>query len=137
MVFLLRRAMRGMNQQDWILLRQVRARGIDVRQPQSINFVVFAATEETAADLAEKMRSDGFETSIKEAQIQYARNRNKPSAPQGGWLVSGRRTVSLVPETLTGIRKALTEISLERKAIYLGWQLAETATAQGSSTQPT
>jgi hypothetical protein len=137
MVFLLRRGMRGMNQQDWILLRQARSRGIDVRQPQAVNFVVFAATEETAAELADKMRDDSFETSIKEAQIQYARNRNKPSAPQGGWLISGRRTVLLVPETLIGIRKTLTEISLERKAVYLGWQIADTATPQGSSTQST
>jgi Regulator of ribonuclease activity B len=135
MVFLLRRAMRGMNQQDWILLRKARSRGIDVRQPQAVDFVVFAATEQTATELADKMRGDSFETSIKQAQIQYARNRNKPSAPQDGWLVSGRRTVLLVPETLIGIRKTLTEMSLERKAVYLGWQLSDAPASQGSSIQ--
>ena len=123
MVFLVRRGMRGMNQQDWILLRQARARGVDVRQPQPVEFVVFAATEEAAADLAERMRQEGYETSIKQAQIQYARNRSKPGAAQEGWLVGGRRVVHLVPETLTGTRKRLNEIAAEQKAVYLGWQI--------------
>jgi hypothetical protein len=126
MIFLARRAMRGMNQQDWILLRKARGTGVNLQLPQPVSFVVFAATEEVGAELAEKMRGEGFETTLKQAQIQYARNRNKPGAPQDGWLVSGTRSVLVVPETLTSIRKKLTEMALERKAIYIGWQLAQT-----------
>jgi hypothetical protein len=133
MVFLVRRAMRGMNQQDWILLRQMRSRGVDVRMPQRIAFVVFAANEETAAALAEEMRPEGYETSIKQAQIQYARGRSKPGRAQEGWLVSGIRTVQLGPETLIGARKRLTEMATERKALYLGWQPAETFAAPASA----
>ena len=130
MVFLVHRAKRGMNQQDWLLLRQARSRGMDVRQPQRIAFVVFAANEETAAALAEEMRREGYETSIKEAQIQFARNRRKPGTPQEGWLVSGVRVVQLVPETLIAVRKRLTEMATERKALYLGWQPPEAFAAE-------
>jgi hypothetical protein len=135
MVFLVKRMMRGMNQQDWILLRQARSRGIDVRQPQAVEFVVFAATEQAAAELAERMRAEGFETSIKQAQIQYARNRNKPGTPQDGWLIGGRRVVQLVPETLTGIRKSLNEMAAEQKAVYLGWQVGSLS-ANAAPTSP-
>ena len=135
MVFLVRRMMRGMNQQDWILLRQARGRGVDVRKPQPVEFVVFAATEEVAADLAGRMRQEGFETSIKPAQIQYARNRSKPGAPQEGWLVGGRRVVQLGPETLTGVRKKLNEMAAEQKAVYLGWQVGSVEANATSTSQ--
>lgn len=134
MVYLVRRSMRGMGQQDWILLRQARSRGLDLNQPQSVNFIVFAATEETAADLAGRMRSDGFETSIKQAQIQYARSKAKTSTPQDGWLVTGNRTVQLAPQMLIETRKQLTAMSAERKALYLGWQIAE---PRGSAAETT
>jgi hypothetical protein len=127
MLLLARRAMRGMNQQDWILLRKARATGKDLTVPQAVTFVVFAATEEAAAGIAQKMRGDGYEIATKEAQIQFARNRTKPGAPQNGWLVSGTRSVNVVPETLTGVRKALNELAAEYKALYAGWQLAEAA----------
>ena len=123
MIFLARRLMRGMNQQDWILLRQARARGVDIAQPQSVDFVVFAATHETALELAELMRQDGFETSLTVAQIQYARSRKKPGEPQDGWLVKGTRVTRLVPEELIRLRKFLNEIALARKAAYLGWKI--------------
>jgi Regulator of ribonuclease activity B len=125
MVYLVRRSMRGMGQQDWILLRQARSRGLDLRQPQSVDFIVFAATEEAAADLASRMRSDGFETSIKPAQIQYARSKAKSSAPQDGWLVTGNRRVQLAPQMLIDTRKQLNAMSAEKKALYLGWQIAD------------
>jgi hypothetical protein len=80
------------------------------------------------------MRREGYETSIKQAQIQFAR-RNKPGKPQDGWLINGRRLTHLVPETLIGTRKMLTEISTEQKALYLGWQIADAA-AQPSPSQP-
>jgi hypothetical protein len=136
MIFLVRRSMRGMNQQDWILLRKARGTGANLKLPQSVSFVVFAATEAVGAELAQKMRGEGFETTMKQAQIQYARNRNKPGAPQDGWLVSGTRSVLVVPETLTSIRKTLTEMALERKAVYLGWQLAHTVAALNANTPP-
>ena len=135
MIFLARRAMRGMNQQDWILLRKARGTGVDLKLPQPVSFVVFAATEAVGAELAEKMRGEGFETTMKQAQIQYARNRSKPGAPQDGWLVSGTRSVLVVPETLTAIRKTLTEMATERRALYLGWQLAHTVAAFNANTQ--
>jgi len=125
MLLLARRLMRGMNQQDWILLRQARASGIDISRPQSVGFVVFAATIETANELAALMATEGYETtSIKQAQIQYARNRNKPGAPQDGWLVTGTRVTRLIPEELAKSRKFLNEIALERKAAYFGWQVS-------------
>lgn len=123
MLLLARRLMRGMNQQDWILLRQARARGIDVSRPQAVDFVVFAATEETAAELAELMRNEGFETSITVAQIQYARNRKKPGEAQEGWLIKGTRLIALTPQELTRQRQFLNEIALARKAAYFGWQI--------------
>jgi hypothetical protein len=135
MLYLARRAMRGMNQQDWVLLRQMRSRGVDVRVPQRIAFVVFAANQETAASLAQEMSQEGYETSIKQAQIQFARKR-KPGAPQDGWLVSGVRVVPLVPETLITIRKRLTEMANERKSLYLGWQVAEAFAPAAASASP-
>jgi len=123
MIYLLRRMMRGMNQQDWILLRQAKACGIDIAQPQAVDFVVFAATHETAEELSELMRQDGFETSVTVAQIQYARKRKKPGEAQEGWLVKGTRTTRLVPEELIRTRNFLNEIALARKAAYLGWQI--------------
>jgi hypothetical protein len=136
MVFLVRRMMRGMNQQDFILLRQARSRGLDVSRPQPVEFVVFAATEQAAADVAERMRAEGYETSIKQAAIQYARNRSKPGAPQEGWLVGGRRVVQLAPETLTEARRKLNEIAAEHKAAYLGWQIGSVE-ANATPTAPT
>jgi hypothetical protein len=133
MVYLVRRNMRGMSQQDWILLRQARSRGLDLRQPQSVNFIVFAATEDAATDLAARMRNDGFETSIKPAQIQYARSKAKPGAAQEGWLVTGNRTVQLAPPLLIETRKQLTAMSAEKKALYLGWQIAEPKAAAQTS----
>ena len=127
MLYLLKRAMRGMNQQDWILLRQARARGVDIRVPQPVTFVVFAASEATATELAARMRRDGYETTTKQAQIQFARNRSKPGASQDGWLVSATRSVLLAPQTLIETRKALTELATEHEAMYLGWQVAEAA----------
>lgn len=123
MFFLAHRLMRGMNQQDFLLLRQTKQRGIDVRQPQRVDFVVFAATRETADELAELMRTDGYETSMTEAQIAYARNKNKPGEAQTGWLVKGTCTVTLTPENLKRHREFLNGIALERKAAYFGWQV--------------
>ncbi|MPZ43216.1 MAG: hypothetical protein GEV05_07435 [Betaproteobacteria bacterium] len=136
MIFLARRAMRGMNQQDWLLLRKARSTGADLKLPQSVSFVVFAATEAVGAELAERMRREGLETTMKQAQIQFARNRNKPGSPQDGWLVSGTRSLLIVPETLTPIRKTLTEMATEHKALYLGWQLAHTVAPLNTNTQP-
>ena len=127
MLFLARRAMRGMNQQDWILMRKARSTGADLKVPQAVTFVIFAATEQTAAELSQRMCGEGYATATKQAQIQFARNRNKPGAPQDGWLVSCTRSVNVVPETLTGIRKTLNALAAEYKALYLGWQLAEAA----------
>jgi hypothetical protein len=124
MVYLLRRMMRGMNQQDWILLRQARTRGVDVSQPQAVDFVVFAASHEIALELAGLMRQDGYDTHITEAQIQYTRTKRKQPGPaQAGWLVKGTRVIRLVPEELIGIRKSLDELALARQAAYLGWQI--------------
>jgi hypothetical protein len=121
-VFLLRRLRHGMNQQDWILLRQTRSRGVDIKKPQSVDFVVFAATQETADELAQLMREAGFETSMTAAQIAYAR-KNKAGKAQDGWLVKGSRELLITPQELIGQRKFLTEIAEARKAAYLGWQV--------------
>jgi hypothetical protein len=123
MFLLVRRLMRGMNQQDFILLRQAKSRGIDIAQPQSVDFIVFAATRETADELAGLMRDDGFETSMTVAQIAYARNKKKPGEPQDGWLVKGTRATALTPENLKRHRDFLNEIALARQAAYLGWQV--------------
>jgi len=121
-IFLLRRLMHGMNQQDWILLRQTRSRGVDIKKPQCVDFVVFAATQETADELAQLMREAGFETSMTVAQIAYAR-KNKAGEAQDGWLVKGSRELLLTPQELVQQRKFLTEIAEARKAAYLGWQV--------------
>src|SRR5690606_24852463 len=105
----------GMNQQDWILLRKARSTGADLRTPQSVAFVVFAATEDVGKQLAGKMQAEGYETAMKQAQIQFARGKRKPGAAQDGWLVSGTRSVLLVPDTLKEIRKKLTEMATEHK----------------------
>lgn len=136
MLFLARRAMRGLNQQDWILLRKARATGIDLKLPQSVSFMVFAATEAVGAELAEKMRREGFAIAAKPGQIQFARNRSKPGTPQDGWLVSGTRTLVIVPEALSAIRKTLTDMAIEHKALYLGWQLAQTVPALNTEAEP-
>ena len=132
MFLLARRLMRGMNQQDWILLRQVRSRGVDISRPLGVGFIVFAASDETATELAQLMRQDGFETSVKVAQIQYARNKKKPGAPQEGWLITGTRVTMLVPEELTRIRNFLNEIAIARQAAYLGWQIGTTSDRQAT-----
>jgi hypothetical protein len=124
MLALLRRNMKGMVQQDWILLRQVRARGVDLRVAQPVHFMVFAATEETGLQLAGEMRAHGYDTSMKQAQMQYARSKAKPGKPQEGWLITGKRTVVLEPQVLIDARKQLTAMSTEKRALYLGWQMA-------------
>jgi hypothetical protein len=123
MYFLVRRFMRGMNQQDFILLRQARQRGIDVTQPQRVDFVVFAATTDVAEELAQLMRADGFEISMRPAQIAYARKRSKPGKSQDGMLIKGTRAVVLTPENLKRQRTFLNDIALPRKAAYFGWQI--------------
>lgn len=123
MYFLVRRLMRGMNQQDFILLRQAKQRGIDIRQPQRVDFIVFAATMQTAEELAQLMRDDGFETSMTAAQVSYARNKKKPGEAQDGMLLKGTRTVALTPENLKRQREFLDGIALPRKAAYFGWQI--------------
>jgi len=123
MWLLLKRLMRGMNQQDFILLRQARQRGIDIRAPQRVDFVVFAATSETAAELAQLMRDDGFDTSMQPAQVSYSRNKKKPGDAQDGMLIKGTRSLALTPENLKRQREFLNEIALPRKAAYFGWQV--------------
>lgn len=136
MFILARRLMRGMNQQDWILLRQARRNGIDINREQNVSFVVFAATHETASELLELMQKDGFDASIKPAQIQYARNKRNPGQAQEGWLVTGQRKTRLVPEELSRIRKSLDDIALERKAAYLGWQVSLQAVQPQQAADP-
>lgn len=123
MIFLIRRLTRGMNQQDFILLRQTKTQGIDVSQPQQVDFIVFAASQETADELAQLMRDDGYETSISVAQIAYTRDKSKPGQAQDGWLVKGSRTLALTPENLKHNREFLNRIATERKSAYLGWQV--------------
>lgn len=123
MYFLVRRLMRGMNQQDFILLRQTRSRGIDITQPQRVDFVVFAATIATAEELAQLMREDGFETTMSLAQVAYARNKSKPGDAQDGMLIKGTRSLVLTPENLKRQREFLDGIALPRKAAYFGWQV--------------
>lgn len=123
MLFLARKLMRGMHQQDFILLRQTKSKGIDIRVPQTVDFIVFAATQETADELARLMNDDGFATSMSVAQIAYARNKSKPGQPQDGLLIKGTRTVALTPENLKRHREFLTRIATEHKAAYFGWQV--------------
>lgn len=123
MYLLVRRLMRGMNQQDFILLRQARQRGVDIAQPQRVDFIVFAATLDTANELDRLMREDGFETSQTPAQIAYARNKKKPGEAQDGMLIKGTRTLALTPENLKRQREFLNGIALPRKAAYFGWQI--------------
>ena len=123
MIYLFRRLVRGMNQQDFILLRQARARGINPGEPQNVDFVLFLASFEAATIVSEELRKEGFETSMKEAQIQYARNRAKPGEPQDGYLVTASRTLRLYPAELTKLRTRLNEIAAAQSGIYCGWQM--------------
>ena len=132
MFLLVRRLMRGMNQQDFILLRQTRSRGIDITQPQRVDFVVFAATVQTAEELAQLMRADGFEVSMTPAQVAYARNKKKPGEAQDGMLIKGARSLVLTPENLKRQREFLNGIALPRKAAYFGWQVGFGADAGAS-----
>ena len=135
MVYLLRRLMRGMNQQDFILLRQARARGINPAEPQSVDFVLFVASVEAADSVSEELRKEGYATSMKEAQIQYARNRAKPGAPQAGYLVTAKRTVTLYPAELAKLRARFNELAAAQKGIYCGWQVTPNASAASSAAQ--
>lgn len=132
MIYLFRRLMRGMNQQDWILLRQARARGIDPAQPQNVDFVLFLASEEAANAVSEELRKEGFATGMKQAQIQYARNRAKPGEPQGGYLVTAKRTVTLYPAELARLRARFNELASAQQGIYCGWQVTAGAQPQAS-----
>ena len=112
MIYLVRRLMRGMNQQDWILLRHARARGIDPAQPQNVDFVLFLASVEAANLVSDELRKDGFETSMKLAQLQYARNRANPGEPQEGYLVTAKRRLLLYPAELAKLRSVTTVLAL-------------------------
>ena len=135
MIYLFRRLMRGMNQQDFILLRQARARGINPAEPQRVDFVLFLASEEAANTVSDELRKDGFATSMKEAQIQYARNRAKPGDPQGGYLVTAQRTLALYPAELATLRARLNEIASAKKGIYCGWQISAATPTPPSAAQ--
>ena len=135
MIYLFRRLMGGMNQQDWVLLRQARARGINPAQPQSVDFVLFLASEEAASVVSDALRKDGFTTSMKQAQIQYARNRGKPGDPQDGYLVTAQRTITLYPAELARLRARLNEIAGAQKGIYCGWQVSAAAATPPSEAQ--
>jgi len=127
MFFLARRLMRGMNQQDWILLRQARQRGIDITQPQSVGFVLFTNNWPVANELVEKLRQDGYETGIKEAQIQYARDKKKSDKSHDGVLITATKMVLLTPEVLKQQRQALNDLADAPRAVYLGWQVSGTS----------
>ena len=58
----------------------------------------------------------------------------RPRHEPDGWLITGTRVIDVMPETLTGTRQTLTQIAVERKALYLGWQIGG-RTAQDA--QPT
>jgi hypothetical protein len=135
MFFLVRRLTRGMNQQDFILMRQAKAKGIDISQPQQVDFIVFAATQETADELAQLMRDDGFETHMTVAQVAYARNKSKPSEAQEGLIIKGTRTLALTPENLKRQRTFLTEIATKHKAAYFGWQIGFATPPQNATGQ--
>jgi hypothetical protein len=135
MIYLFRRMTRGMNQQDWILLRQARARGINPAEPQSVDFVLFLASAEAADLVIEELRKEAYEASKKQAQIQYARTRKKPGEPQGGFLVTGRKTLALYPAELAKVRLRLTEIAAAQKGIYCGWQVAAASQQQQQAQQ--
>lgn len=112
-----------MNQQDWILLRQVRARGIDIMSPQPVTFILFTNSSEVASELVAKLRQDAYESSVKEANIQYARNKKKPGEAQGGWLINATQVIRLVPGELAQKRQALNDLANAPRAVYLGWQV--------------
>ena len=132
MIFLLRRMLRGMNQQDWILLRQARARGTKLSEPQSVDFVLFLPSEASAATVAAELGRDGFETSTKLAQIQYARGKKKRGEAQQGYLVTATRTIALVPAELIRLRARFSEVTSAQKGIYCGWQIAGSAAKSAS-----
>ena len=129
MIYLFRRLTRGMNQQDWILLRQARARGVNPAQPQNVDFVLFLANLETANIVSDELRKEGFAMSMKQAQIQYARSRAKPGDPQEGYLVTARSTLALYPAELAKLRTRFNELAGAQKGIYCGWQIAPTTGA--------
>jgi hypothetical protein len=130
MVFLFRRMMRGMNQQDWILLRHARARGIDPAVPQRIDFVLFFARAEAADSAIAQLATESYEASRKLAHIQYARNRRKPGTPQEGYLVTGRKMITLRPADLIKVRSRMNELAAAHEGIYCGWQVATAPTQQ-------
>ena len=135
MIYLFRRLVRGMNQQDWILLRQARARGLNLEEPQSVDFVLFLASEEAANVVSDELRKDGFATSMKQAQIQYARNRSKPGEAQEGYLVTAKRTLALYPAELAKLRTRFNEIASAQKGIYCGWQVSAGTASPPSEAQ--
>ena len=124
MIFLLRRMLRGMNQQDWILLRQARSRGTKLTEPQSVDFVLFVPSEASAITVAAELRNEGFETSTRIAEIQYARGKKKPGEAQRGYLVTATRTIALVPAELIKLRARFSEVVAAQKGIYCGWQVS-------------
>jgi hypothetical protein len=133
MIFLLRRMMRGMHQQDWILLRQARTRGTIISEPQSVDFILFLPSEASAAAVAAELGRDGFETSMKLAQIQYARGQKKRGEAQQGYLVTATRKVALVPAELIKLRARFSEVTAVQKGIYCGWQIAGGAVKAAAS----
>ena len=131
MVFLLRRMMRGMNQQDWILLRQARTRGIKLTDPQSVDFILFLPSEDVSVTVAAELRNEGFESSAKFAEIQYVRGKKKPGAAQPGYVVTATRTIALEPAELIKMRARFNEIAKARRGVYCGWQIASRAPQSG------
>lgn len=124
MIYLFRRLTGGMNQQDWILLRQVRALGMNPAEPQRVDFVLFVTSDDAATAVATELRQEGYDIATKQAQIQYARNSRKPGQPQEGYLVTAQRTLALYPAELAKVRTRLNAIAAAQKGIYCGWQIA-------------
>jgi hypothetical protein len=123
MIYLFRRFTHSMNQQDWILLRQARSRGINPAEPQSVEFVLFLANESASDLVCDVLVKEGFTCSRKQAQIQYARDRKRPSEAQDGFLVSARKIVKLYPSELAKYRAQLNDIATAQQGIYCGWQV--------------
>jgi len=123
MLVLARRAFRSGNRQDLLLIRQCAARGVDLRQPQTVEFLMYLDSEASANALAESLRAQGLEISTTSAQIQNARRGKASGDVHEGWIVRVHATQTLDAATATEWRKRLTPAAREHEGDYIGWQV--------------
>jgi hypothetical protein len=120
--WLTRSALKRDDPGDWVQMKRLADKGINLERPREVEFRIFLRTKASAAHVASELANWGFETAHAEGHVEVRRRGTTDVERSEGFLVSAKKVLVLYGDTLRALRRQLATLAEKEGGIYIGWQ---------------